>query len=219
MTHPWLLHPPLDQLSLSKAVSHITSEAAHHVITQHTHSSCPGPEYANATTTPSTSGMNSITGLHMHRHNLQGVFCTTPGCNTGDHDHTHCYGKGSGMEGQAPWMKHKKCEKDVAAADVIAPAATSTPAPSPTPAIAAAAIMSLTSLMDDMSLASIAEITDEVSCIANLPFTTILDSGTMLTLVEDCHYFHTYSTEDCMPVTTTNYGILQMNGQGACHHK
>jgi len=103
-----IITPAILKFTFESCVSHITSEAAHHMITQHAHSSCPGSEYANATTTSNTSRTNTITSLRMHRHNPQGIFCTTPGCNKGDHDHAHCYGKGGGMEGQVPWMKNKK---------------------------------------------------------------------------------------------------------------
>ncbi|KAG2146247.1 hypothetical protein DEU56DRAFT_753739 [Suillus clintonianus] len=146
----------------------------------------------------------------MHKHNPLGVFCTTPGCNKGDHDHAHCYGKGGGMEGQAPWMRNKKPKETTAVAAVV----TTPPLPSTTSsAIAAAAI---TSLMDDMSFASITDITDEVTCSINLPFTTIFDSGTTVTLVKDRRNFHTYSDADTVPVHTANHGILQTTGRGTC---
>ncbi|KAG2145427.1 uncharacterized protein EDB93DRAFT_1251295 [Suillus bovinus] len=134
----------------------------------------PGSEYANAASSNSTnSTINLITGLCKHRHNPDGVFCTMPGCNKGNDDHAHCYGKGGGMEGQAPWMRNKKTSAVAAAATTSAPVAA--PMPAPTPAIAAT-VTGLSSLMSDMSFASISEVPDNVSCLTALPFTTILDS-------------------------------------------
>ncbi|KAG2150769.1 hypothetical protein DEU56DRAFT_697020, partial [Suillus clintonianus] len=131
--------------------------------------------------------------------------CTMPGCNKGDHDHEHCYGKGGGMEGQAPWMRNKK--KETAAVTVAAP--------SSTPVIAAVVTAeSLSSLYTDVSFASIAQLPDEVSCAISLPFATILDSGTTVTLVKDRRFFHTYSTAETVPVHTANHGILETTGRG-----
>lgn len=89
-------NPIVHTFTFESCVSCITSKAARHIVIQHTHSSCPSSEYANAATTSTVSGTNTITGLHMHKHNPQGIFCTMPGCNKGNHDHTHCYGKGGG---------------------------------------------------------------------------------------------------------------------------
>ncbi|KAG1836756.1 hypothetical protein DFJ58DRAFT_846792 [Suillus subalutaceus] len=166
-----------------------------------------------ATLSTTNSSINTITGLHKHKHNPQGIFCTTPGCNKGDHDHDHCYGKGGGMEGQAPWMcnKKEKTEKETVSAAIA-----TAPTP-PTPAIAAIVTSAtLTSLYTDVSFASIAEISDEVSCAVSLPFSTILDSGTTVTLVKDQKFFHTYSMEESMPVHTANHGILETTGHGTC---
>ncbi|KAG0699290.1 hypothetical protein DFH29DRAFT_1002073 [Suillus ampliporus] len=114
-------------LTFNKCVAQISAEAVH-IIDEHSLNSKPGSEYANAVTTPaqsSSNNVNLITGLHKHCHNPEGVFYTTVGCCKGDHDHAHCYVKGGGIEGQAPWQKHKK--KETAAAAVAAPA----PAPVP----------------------------------------------------------------------------------------
>ncbi|KAG2058600.1 hypothetical protein BDR06DRAFT_1004301 [Suillus hirtellus] len=138
------------------------------------------------------------------------------GCNKGDHDHTHCYGKGGGMEGQAPWMKNKTRRDAVAAAAVTVPTPAALPPSTVTPAIAAAGITGLTSLMDNLSFASIAEVPDNVSCITGLPFTMILDSGITLMLVKDCRFFHTYSSENTVSMTTANHGILQVTGCRSC---
>lgn len=85
----------------------------------------------------------------------------------------------------------------------------------PAPVIAAAAA-DISSLMQDLSFASIAEVQDEVTCSVNLPFTTILDSGTTVTLVKDISFFHTYSTDDPVDVLTANHGVLRTTGRGTC---
>ncbi|KAG2751680.1 hypothetical protein P692DRAFT_20727936, partial [Suillus brevipes Sb2] len=201
--------------TVESCVSRITAEAARHVHAQAIHSARPGSEYANAATT-SSAPVNAITGLKKHKHNPQGVFCTTPGCNKGDHDHEHCYSKGGGMEGQAPWMrngKKKESEKETTTAAPPKPPAPTAAAP----AIAAAVTSSsLASLYDDVSFASITEVTSDVSCAVSLPFATILDSGTTVTLVKDRRFFHSYSTADSTPVHTANYGILETTGRGSC---
>ncbi|KIK31542.1 hypothetical protein CY34DRAFT_36099, partial [Suillus luteus UH-Slu-Lm8-n1] len=206
--------------TIESCVARITSEAARHVHAQAIHSSRPGSEYANATaTTNSSSGTNPITGLRKHRFNPDEVFGTTPGCNKGDHDHPHCYQKGGGMEGQAPWMRNRKDDKakDKETTNVAAAATAKTPVPPPAAApVIAAAATDISSLMHDLSFASIAEFQDEVSCNVTLPFETILDSGTTVTLVKDRKFFHTYSTEDPVDVLTANHGVLQTTGRGTC---
>lgn len=116
------------------------------------------------------------------------------------------------MEGQVPWMRNKKKEKETAAAVTAAPVV-----PTPAPVIAAVvAPATLASLYDDMSFASIAEVSDDVSCVALLPFSTILDSGTTVTLVKDQRFFHTYSTKESVPIHTANHSILETTGRGTC---
>jgi hypothetical protein len=84
--------------TVDSCVSHIMAEATHHIHSQSVHTAHPGSEYANATTSTNTStAVNPITGLRKHKFNPDSIFCTTPVCNKGDHDHAHCYGKGSGM--------------------------------------------------------------------------------------------------------------------------
>jgi hypothetical protein len=156
----------------------------------------PGSEYANAATvqTSSSTGVNSITGLRKHRHNPDGVFCTTVGCNKGDHDHAHCYQKGGGMEGQAPWMKGKKKEKETAAAAIIPPppAAAKPTAPSTTITAFAGTLNAATAFLADLSCTSIVEEPDlsdvdtaALSGVIAAGFNTILDSGTTTTLIQD----------------------------------
>ena len=196
--------------TFESCMSRIAAEASRHVHVQQIQSCRPGSEYANAVV-PSTVGSgstNPITGLRKWRHNPQGVFCTTPGCNKGDHDHEHCYSKGGGMEGQAPWMRNKK--KDVPAVATIA----LTPVP---PTVSPSDVASL---LDDMSFASITELPDtssaEVACVLPHSFSTILDSGVTVTLVKDRRFFHTYSTTDVVRVCTANHGVLQTSGRGSC---
>lgn len=201
--------------TFNSGVSQIMSEAAWHIVTQHAHSSCPGSEYANTATTSTVNSTNSITRLQMHKHNPQDIFCTTPGCHKGDYDYAHYYGKGGRMEGQVPWMKNKKKKSTVAAAVVITPTPSLPLTFPPVPAIAAA-VANLSSLMENLSFTSIAELSNEMSCSINLPFTTILDSGTTVTLIKDRHFFHTYSTMDTVSVHTANHSILQTTGRGNC---
>jgi hypothetical protein len=61
--------------------------------------------------------------------------------------------------------KKKHTEKDTAVAATVIPTPAAAP-PAPVPAIAAAAI---TSLMQDLSFASISKIPDEIACAVNLP--------------------------------------------------
>jgi len=178
--------------TIDSCVSRITAEAARHVHAQAVHLACPGSEYANAASSSNTNtpNINPITRLHKHRHNPDGVFCTTPGCNKGDHDHAHCYQKGGGMEGQAPWMRNKKQKDEPKNTANVAAATTTTMPPAPAPVIAAVSA-DLSSLMQDLSFTSITEIPDEIACATKLPFTTILDSGTTVTIVKDCHIPYT----------------------------
>ncbi|KAG2030849.1 hypothetical protein BDR03DRAFT_986822 [Suillus americanus] len=120
----------------------------------------------------------------------------------GDHDHDHCYGKGGRMEGQAPWMRNKKekTEKETTAAAIAAVVASA----------------DLASLYTNVCFASIAEVADEVSCVVSLPFSTILDLGTTVTLVKDRRFFHMYSMEESVPVHTANHGVLETMGRGTC---
>ncbi|KAG1727463.1 uncharacterized protein EDB91DRAFT_1253883 [Suillus paluster] len=170
--------------------------------------------------------------LHKHHHNPEGVFCTTVGCNKGDHDHAHCYMKGGGMEGQAPWMKGKKKKKETATAVVI-------PLPIPTPAALppSTAISAFAgtqhaadSFLADLSCASIIEVpnagsgadmfptmdTTVLSCIITAGFNAILDLRTMTTLIQDHSYFWSYSTADAVTVCTVNHGSLSTSGHGDC---
>ncbi|KIK31892.1 hypothetical protein CY34DRAFT_34223, partial [Suillus luteus UH-Slu-Lm8-n1] len=176
-------------------------------------------------TSSSSTGVNSITGLRKHRHNPDGVFCTTVGCNKGDHDHAHCYQKGGGMEGQAPWMKGKKKEKETAAAAIVPPppAAAKPAAPSTTITAFAGTLDAATAFLADLSCASIVEVPDlsdvdtaALSGVIAAGFNTILDSGTTTTLIQDRSYFWSYSTADAVNVRTANHGSLSTSGRGDC---
>ncbi|KAG1784231.1 hypothetical protein EV702DRAFT_1191234 [Suillus placidus] len=209
-------------------VARISAEAAH-ILDEHVLAGgAPGLEYANAATMSSSTAsgnVNSITGLRKHHHNPEGVFCTTVGCNKGDHDHAHCYALGGGMEGQAPWMKGKKREKETAAAAIVPPSAPAPTAPPSTAITAFAGTMdAVDSFLADLSCASIVEVPDTeyttdtaaLSCIIAAGFNTILDSGTTTTLIQDRSYFWSYSTTDAITVRTANHGSLSTSGRGDC---
>jgi hypothetical protein len=100
-------------------------------------------------------------------------------------------------------------------ANVTAATTTTMPPASLAPVIAAISA-NLSSLMQDLSFASITEIPDKIACATELLFMTILDSGTTMTLVKDCWFFHTYSTENPVNILTANHGILQTTGHGTC---
>lgn len=217
---------PLPSASAFDAcVACISAEAARLIDENILAGGAPGSEYANAATTqPSSTGaVNSITGLRKHRHNPDGVFCTTVGCNKGDHDHAHCYAKGGGMAGQAPWMKGKDKEKktETATAAVIPPPAPAATAPPATTITAFAGTLNAAdSFLADLSCASIVEEPDVdttvLSCIVAAGFNTILDSGTTTTLIQDRSYFWSYSTADAVTVRTANHGSLGTSGRGDC---
>jgi hypothetical protein len=208
--------PTLPTFTFESCMSHITTAAACHINVQLIQSTWPSSEYANAVTTPSMStNVNAITRLQKHKHNPQGVFCTMASCNKGDHDHAHCYKKGGGMEGQAPWQK-KMSEPETVAVATTAPVlpAASTASAVTSPQITAV-VASLASLYNNVSFASIAEIPNHaVTCALPLPFSVILDSGTTVTLVKDHKLFHTYSTEDPVSIKTINHSVIQTVGCG-----
>ena len=214
-------------LTFENCVARISAEAARHVVKKAF--SGPGSEYANAVTTAaggaSAPPTNPITGLRKHKHNPEGIFCVTPGCGKGDHDHPHCYKKGGGMEGQAPWQKVKKTE--TAAAAVAAPLPTS-----PAPPIAALALgdssieafagssAAAASFFADLACTSITEVPDvppaNLAAFMTSAFSTILDSGTTTTLVRDRRFFWSYSTADPVVVHTANHSSLSTSGRGDC---
>lgn len=84
----------------------------------------PGSEYAHLISATPESGINPATGLCKTRNNPSSTYCTTPacaGCKQCDHDTKHCFGKGDGMAGQAPWQKvqHERKVKEPVAAAVL----------------------------------------------------------------------------------------------------
>lgn len=208
-------------LTYENCVACISAEASHQVDNRSL-SGKPGSEYVNTVITSRGGNTNSITGLWKHQHNPEGVFCTTPGCGKGDHDHPHCYGKGGGMEGQAPWQKGKKPRETAASA--VAPASTPTP-----PAVAALVMAPNTSssitaftrssaaagtFLADLLCASIVELDDapHLAAFVSNAFTTILDSGTTSMLIRDRSSFWAYSTADPVVVHTANHGSLTTSG-------
>ncbi|KAG1729854.1 uncharacterized protein EDB91DRAFT_1252892 [Suillus paluster] len=217
-------------LTFDACVTCISVEAAH-LTDEYALKSKPGSGYAAAV--PTTNNVNPITGLHKHCHNPEGMFCTTVGCNKGDHNHAHCYLKGGGMEGQAPWLKNKK--KEMVAAAVVAPVPALVPSPTaPAPLATITAFVGCQAAAElflaDLSCASIIEIPDAdviplypvnsmiLSCLVAAGFNTILDLGMTTALIQDCSYFWTYSTADIVTVQTMNHGSLVMSGHGDCKH-
>jgi hypothetical protein len=213
-------------------VTHISVEAACLIDEYALTGGTSGLEYVNAVITSfntTTRNINTITSLHKHHHNPEEVFCTTVSFNKGDHDHVHCYTKGSGMEGQAPWMKGKKKDKEKELAAVAITSLASAPAPVTLPPSTVIAALSGTeaaaeSYLADLSCASIVEVSNTpyhmetavLSCIVAAGFNTILNSGTMTTLMQDCSYFWSYSTANAITVCTVNHISLSTSGHGDC---
>lgn len=80
-------------------------------------SSLPGPglEYANVMQNPRLGNINSTTSLWKTKNNPSRTYCTTVGCalqKCSNHDTTHCYRVGGGIEGQVPWQKAKREKKE-----------------------------------------------------------------------------------------------------------
>ncbi|KIK96478.1 hypothetical protein PAXRUDRAFT_138349 [Paxillus rubicundulus Ve08.2h10] len=95
----------------------------------------PGLEYANVASAGAVvSGeTNPITGLQKHPKNPQGIFCMTPVCASncrGDHDQSHCFSPGGGMEGQAPWQKKRKKDNTPTSSGASTPTVTTSSLPS-----------------------------------------------------------------------------------------
>jgi hypothetical protein len=108
------------------------------------------------------------------------------------------------MEGQAPWMKGKKKEKEMTVAAITAPSA---PTPPSTIITAFAGTDTVDTFFVDLSCASLVEVPDlpptesaVLSCLIAAGFNTILDLGTMTTLIHDRSYFWSYSTAEAVTV-------------------
>lgn len=222
-------------LTFEDCVSRISAEAGREL--DEKAMSGPGSEYANAVTTTSGNSINNVnpvTGLRKNRNNPDGVFCITPGCGKGDHDQPHCYRKGGGMEGQAPWQKNKKIAT-AAIAVASMPPVPAVPAPPPPVAAFAFGDSSIESFAGssataagfyaDLACASIVELQDasashipshNLAAFASAAYSTILDSGTTVTLVRDRKFFWSYSTADPVIVRTANHGSLSTSGRGDC---
>ncbi|KAG2056703.1 hypothetical protein BDR06DRAFT_969738 [Suillus hirtellus] len=192
----------------------------------------PGLEYANAAmTTSGNSSINPVTGLHKNQNNPDGVFCITPGCGKGDHDQPHCYHRGGRMEGQAPWQKNKKT---TIAAAAITPVPSVPAAPTPPPLVAtftfgdssiesfAGSSVTAAGFYADLACASIAELPDghvpphNLATFTYAAYSTILDSGTTITLVQDRKFFWSYSTAYPVVVRMANHGSLLTSGYSDC---
>lgn len=162
----------------------------------------PGSGYANI----AIRKTNPSTGIHMHKNNPNGVSCTNSACigklRANNHDKTHCYWPGGGMEDTAPsWVRNSRPKGEKAAVTVISD---STPSP-PT-------------LKCELFCAAIPMIDDEnkYAFLSTHAFTTILDSGTTSHLIKDRGYFTDFKDEDHPPVKTMSQEDLLTTGRGTC---
>ncbi|KIJ10393.1 hypothetical protein PAXINDRAFT_35786, partial [Paxillus involutus ATCC 200175] len=170
--------------------------------------------------------VNPITGLHKHAKNLQGIFCTTLVCSAnrrGDHDQLHCFSPGGGMEGQAPWQTTKKKDGTSTPTPPVSGASTLVVSSSLLPAISVFAGTSedAQAFLGDLSCASI-EPSDpgmpslELAAHIHSLLSTILDSGTTMTLVHDRAHFWSFSQDSSPTVRMANHGFLATSSRGDC---
>lgn len=129
------------------------------------------------------------------------------------------------MEGKAPWSHNRNGKKAPASKKELAAASTESP-----PSYSPAANNTPPSMSDpntshrcELSFAMIEELTpkslptaENLACITQHIFSTILDSGTTSTLITDRSNFWTYSTDSSVMVTTANHGKLLTSGRGDC---
>ncbi|KIJ21163.1 hypothetical protein PAXINDRAFT_6933 [Paxillus involutus ATCC 200175] len=181
-------------------------------------------------TTSTSADTNHITRLRKHPKNPQGIFYTTPICSAsrcGDHDHTHCFSPGGGMEGQAPWQqKKKKKKKDGTPSGTPTPTASPAVSCSSLPVISAAAVASTfptsgNAFLGDLSCVSIEPLDSgilslELAAHVHSALSTILDSGTTTTLIWDRAHFWSFSQDSSPTVHTANHGFLATSSQGDC---
>ena len=151
----------------------------------------PGSEYIN---------FSHDGPIRKHAHNPNSVVCTN--CNQRTHDRDHCYREGGGMAGQGPRAKAKaeaaakKSGKGSSKTDLAA---------------------FLDTLGDDeLSCASMEEISDDMTELVVNSLSTLLDSGATLHLIKSREYFWTYNEEEARSVKTANLGILQTRTSGTC---
>lgn len=193
---------------------------------------CPGSEYSNAAGNFSQQpadqhAVNPATGVQIHKYNPKGVPCENPTCNSLPrsltHNRDHCLQPSGRMEGKAPWNQcgerggNKK--RDVAAAAATEP---KPPAYSSTLS-SSMETAALTTHHHDWSCTTVKELSPEsmpkpedLVCIASQTLSTILDSGTMSTLIMDKKFFWTYNTSDQITVKTANHGKLITSASGDC---
>ena len=177
----------------------------------------PGSEYANIAIVQGTRSnirINPVTGLRMHCNNPKGVKCTNTLCadlpRADNHDHTHCYWPGGGMESKAPaWIRNKTQKSEMAAVAMATP---------PAPSLSAPPNTSNNEYQRELSCAAITEPPDSVvnhSHSASF-ISTLLNSGTTLHLVTGREYFLDFRMEDNPGVQTVNHGMLCTTGRGTC---
>lgn len=204
----------MDAFTFENCAARITAEAVRQ-LNERASVSGPGSEYANAVASAPlpSANVNPITGLRKNKNNPGGIWCLTTGCGKGDHDQAHCFAKGGGMEGQAPWQRNKQGK----GTSVSPFPSTSAPAIPPPPVSAfAGSETAAAAFFGDLSCASVTELPDTVTGVLSAALSTILDSGTTTTLIQDRSYFWTYSTEDVVTVRTANHGSLPTSGRGDC---
>ena len=203
-------------ITFDSCAAHISSEATR-LLNERLVVSGPGSEYAHSAVSGRRDGgtataVNPITGLRKNKSNPQGIYCLTPGCGRGDHDHEHCYREGGGMAGQAPWQKKKKGASESTAAAAAEPL----PPPSSAPALpAGSSAVAALAFMGDLSCVTIEESPDPVLNVSRV-LSTILDSGTTSTLIADRSFFWSYSSQNAVTVRTANQGSLPTAGRGDC---
>ncbi|KAF8546288.1 hypothetical protein OG21DRAFT_1491378 [Imleria badia] len=200
----------------------------------------PGSEYANVSY-PSHSGncdlglgsVNPEMGLRCTKNNSSGTYCTSPGCvpkKWSDHNDPHCYGKGGGMAGQAPWQKKgKERQKDSIkgkekgpegeqtaqvvvssnAGELKTTSATLTPG-------AIAMLATVTSHLRNLLCIVLAPEVEQSYLLGGGPSCTILDSGMTFHLICNRSLFWTYTPDNSVWMTTANHGTLNTVGRGDC---
>jgi hypothetical protein len=224
---------PTQAYTFQDAASTIVNEATQ--MLQESGLPGPGSKYVNvAQSSISTPNINPETGLRRTKNNPSGTYCTTSLCaehKRCDHDTRHCYGKGGGLEEQAPWQKKKK-EKDgktnetafiaaAAGSEYHTPLANSSSHSSSMPAVVNLAITSqpTDNHFHELSCAAVHELpqeSGELSALTESTSATILDSGTASHLIHDQHLFWSYTADRSVRMKTANHRSLDTEGYGEC---
>ncbi|KIK22307.1 hypothetical protein PISMIDRAFT_83192, partial [Pisolithus microcarpus 441] len=184
---------------------------------------------------PGASGrrgeVNPLTGLRKTKNNPSGTACTTPICvgrKRTDHDWSNCFQQGGGKAGQAPWQRDKTQVGGTQVAAVVTQ--TGVPATSQAQSaggqtstqIAAAAVPCPLSndCFRDLSCAVLEELSEgqaaDLTSLATVMSSTILDSGTTTHLIRDPSFFWTFTRDSTVSMRTANQGSLGTEGHGDC---